>query len=324
MIRKLLAALALAGLLLSSACVRQVSSNIKVPVLPTALPRSPTPPGTVSTPASTPLTEAAPPTATLIQPTPKPTIAGAEQTYAVAYISTGNLLNVRSGPSTNDAILETLGPHDTGLVGTGQVQNVSGSRWVEIRTVSGGTGWVNSAFITEQVGPDTFCADKRIPPLLDGLLAAINAQDGKALADLISPAHGLTIQYSATSPAITLGSADEASPIFTSSTTYEWGIGSGSGEVISGTFKDKVLPLLSNVTTATPTRHCNLLETGTSAGSSTAPLDWPYEYANLNFMALYRPAPSGQEQDWRTWAVGIEYVEGKPYVAVLVQYFWVI
>jgi len=82
------------------------------------------------------------------------------------------------------------------------------------------------------------------------------------------------------------------------------------------------LPLLRNVTAATPTRHCNQLEAGVSAGNTTAALDWPFEYANLNFMALYRAAVAGQEQDWRTWVVGIEYVNGAPYVTVLVQYRW--
>ena len=26
--------------------------------------------------------------------------------------------------------------------------------------------------------------------------------------------------------------------------------------------------------------------------------------------------------DWHTWAIGIEYVDGKPYIYALMQFFW--
>jgi hypothetical protein len=80
--------------------------------------------------------------------------------------------------------------------------------------------------------------------------------------------------------------------------------------------------LLQDVLNSDYTSHCNILESGTSAGGTTGLLTWSVEYANLNYMALFRAAPAGEEMNWRTWAVGIDYVGGVPYIAVIVQYAW--
>ena len=48
----------------------------------------------------------------------------------------------------------------------------------------------------------------------------------------------------------------------------------------------------------------------------------PFEYGNFNYVALYRAADSGDEFNWRTWAVGIEYVRGQPLLVFLVQNAW--
>jgi hypothetical protein len=42
----------------------------------------------------------------------------------------------------------------------------------------------------------------------------------------------------------------------------------------------------------------------------------------MNYEALYRAAPAGDEMNWRTWVVGFDYVGGVPYIASVVQYAW--
>jgi hypothetical protein len=48
---------------------------------------------------------------------------------------------------------------------------------------------------------------------------------------------------------------------------------------------------------------------------------WPSEYSNMNYISFHRAAPEpGSQLNWRTWALGIEYLDGQPYLALLVQY----
>jgi hypothetical protein len=55
-------------------------------------------------------------------------------------------------------------------------------------------------------------------------------------------------------------------------------------------------------------------------GSSSEASEWPRQYTNLNLLSFHRAAPSALSLNWRTWAFGFEYVDGAPYVAVMVQY----
>lgn len=45
------------------------------------------------------------------------------------------------------------------------------------------------------------------------------------------------------------------------------------------------------------------------------------EYDNLNYYSLMsRPESSPNPYNWRMWAIGVEYVEGQPYVTLLIQF----
>ena len=45
--------------------------------------------------------------------------------------------------------------------------------------------------------------------------------------------------------------------------------------------------------------------------------------AGMNFYSVYYPgAPANNNLDWRTWLVGMEYVDGKPYLYAMMQFFW--
>jgi hypothetical protein len=98
----------------------------------------------------------------------------------------------------------------------------------------------------------------------------------------------------------------------------DWGMGTGSGAPVKGTFSGVILPALQDVF-QNVTMTCNEIKLG---GASYA-VGWPAEYANVNFYSLYNPgiAQNGN-LDWRTWLAGVEYVNGKPYLFALLNYQW--
>jgi hypothetical protein len=65
---------------------------------------------------------------------------------------------------------------------------------------------------------------------------------------------------------------------------------------------------------------CNTLTPGVSLGSGLDQATWPYELTNLNYLTLYQPAPPDRPNAWRTWALGVEILDGTPYLTYLIQY----
>jgi len=259
--------------------------------------------------------------ATLLSQEPPTPSRGISPLYAVIMVLPDNSLNVRAAPGLDGDVVETLPSNQLGLEPTGNRQTLEQDEWVEIRRPGRDPGWVNGWFLTQQVPSETFCVDPRVDNLVSDFFAALGAGDTGVLAELVSPAHGLTIRYGWSSPEVHF-SVDAVKGIISDSSTYDWGIQEGSGQPLQGTFARVVLPRLTDIPAAKSTRHCNTLETGVATGGTTAKVIWPEEYTNLNYVAVYRAAPPGDEMNWRTWALGIEYVNGEPYVAFLVQYQW--
>ncbi|MBE3037249.1 MAG: hypothetical protein IMZ62_00315, partial [Chloroflexi bacterium] len=46
------------------------------------------------------------------------------------------------------------------------------------------------------------------------------------------------------------------------------------------------------------------------------------EYANVNFYTVYKPGTPGVDLDFRYWLVGVEFVQGQPYVFALIHFAW--
>jgi uncharacterized protein YgiM (DUF1202 family) len=239
-------------------------------------------------------------------------------TYAVINVPADEVLNIRSGPGVENPVLGTLQPSETGLKRTGKTSGLGDDLWVEIQNPSGGTGWVKSDFLTEYVTPSTFCGDTRVISLLQNLETAVNATDGKLLKSLVSPAHGLDVAY-IRDGMVANYSPEEADWAFQSTYEVNWGLGAGSGEPATGTFPEIVLPALQDVF-KNLTTTCNEVK----LGGATYVVEWPIEYANINFYSLHNPGvdPSYAGMDWRTWLAGVEYVDGKPYLFALLHYQW--
>jgi len=247
----------------------------------------------------------------LYQFTPGP---GFQFPHAVFGVPAGETLTVRQVAGVAGSDVGHLPHNARGLSLTGNATSLGSSVWVEIVRPEGGTGWVPAVQITQDVPPEAFCGDARIPALLDALRASIAARDAAGLRALVSPRRALTVRLDWWNPEVTLR-ADALADAFGSDDAGTWGQ-LPSGAAITGTFKGVVLPLLDRVAGDDVSYTCNQIV----IGSSLREARWPSEYVNLNFYSLHRPAgPTESEFAWSTWLVGVEYVDNQPYISHLVQ-----
>lgn len=241
-----------------------------------------------------------------------------ERRLAVFNLAPGEVLNVRSSPSVNAEIIATLQADTRQIEATGKTENADNFHWLEINLPDGqggpGTGWVSAAFVVEEVPTAAFCADARVGQLLDELVTAIRSQNGTLLSQITSPEHGLRLVLDpAGSDVVALNDAGEIAGLFRSSFEYIW----AKDQI--GSFQTVILPELNTVFGVSSTRFCNSLlpDQGIAAGEQA---DWPFDYASLNFVAMYVPGAPDLGKEWRTWAVGVDYINDQPFISLLIQY----
>lgn len=290
---------ALLLLLMLSAC-RQA-------VVPVPTQTSP-PSGEVEEPATV-----APATQSLQEPTP---FTFGPVPYAVAWVHEDEPLAVRQPAGITSMTVTTLASDQRDITVTGNTTQMGSSTWVEINLPEGGKGWINGWNLTEDVPRSSFCDDPRVPELANQFIVAIKDGDGGKLAQLTSPKRGLIIRHDWWNPEVRVGFSSVPG-LFLDPSPVTWGVNRDSELTIEGTFRDVILPQLEDVLSIAPELSCNEL----GAGSTAQDAIWPSEYSNMNYISFYRPAPDpGSQLNWRSWALGIEYIDGEPYLAVLVQY----
>lgn len=255
------------------------------------------------------------------QGTPEPT-AMPEPTatpyYQLAFVAADDTLNVRSGPGVDNDVVGELSPEDARAQITGAGQLVDDSTWVPI-AADDAAGWVNGRFLTQSVDGEAFCQDEAVADLLMELATAVTNQDGDLLAQLTHPERGLRLRYSWWNPEVLLDN-DEVSNIFTSSTSYEWGVEDGSGNSIVGSFSQEILPLLQeDLLLADDELACDEIRHGSTAGS----VRLPDEYQHIHYYSFHRPGTDEfSGMNWGTWVVGIERWQGEYYLSFLVHFAW--
>ncbi len=243
-----------------------------------------------------------------------PTIAVAVGfSYAVVWVE--ERLAVRQPAGITSSEVASLPADQRGLGVTGQSTLLGSSTWLEIFLPEGGTGWVNGYNLTEDVGPEAFCLDPRPADLANRFINALQSESGEQLAQLASPKRGLIVRHDWWNPEV-VTEPGSLSHLFQDASELDWGINRDSGLSITGSFGAVILPQLLDVFSVAPAFSCNRLATGSTAEE----VAWPSEYTNLNFISFHRAAPSPSSLNWRTWALGIVYVNGSPYLAVMVQY----
>ncbi len=166
------------------------------------------------------------------------------------------------------------------------------------------------------ISANDFCADARIPVLIEQLKGSVNQSNGDMFAALISPSHGVNVRLWAYNAGVSFNAANAAG-IFASSDSYNWG-GGPSGVPDVGSFKDIIQPKLLEVLNAPNMEsYCDTL-------TKVFPLSNPWPYPNIHYYNLYKPATGtpGNEFDFRTWLIGFEYINNQPYLYAIVSIVW--
>lgn len=236
--------------------------------------------------------------------------------YGVILIDNKGSLNIRQKPGQENKQIGTLPYNATGIVLTGNETRVKEEHWVEIQR-PGGNGWVNAFYLTQIISPSAFCSDPQVPALLGKFKDAILKKDGSLLGSLVGPIHGLSLFY-LRGGTVANYTPEEASWVFSSTYQMRWGSAAGSGKEVVGSFSQVILPRLADVLSGNYTANCNQIKTG----GASYPTNWPDEYRAINYYSLYRAGPAGNEMNWRTWVVGVEYIGNKPYLISLTHYEW--
>ncbi len=280
-----------------------------VPTLPLSLPTVTS--GAVPTSVTLPTNTSMPTPTTGVVP------GSASGPYAVILVTPGDVLNIRTGAGAGYPVSGSFNPAANNIMRTGPTSMSGGDLWVEVLNPGGGTGWVNSNFLTEYIPSATFCTDSRISALLISLGNVFNTSDGTGLSAQVSPAHGMTI-YLWRQGIPHIFKQIDARWVFESTYQHDWGSAPGSGLNTIGSFHDKVLPWLQEVFNSTYTLTCNSLGTAAQFGNDP----WPREYANVNFYTVFKPGTPGVDLDFRYWLVGVEYVHGQPSLFALIHFAW--
>ena len=154
--------------------------------------------------------------------------------------------------------------------------------------------------------------------LLGAFTAALSSGNGDAMAALISPLSGVDVRFLRDGRVVNYDRAHFAA-VFESTYQVTWGLGAGSGEPVTGSFQEIILPSLQVVFTPSAQLVCNQIK----LGGATYGVAWPSEYASLNFYSVHYP---GADQygglDWQTWLTGVEMEDGQPFLRVLLHYAW--
>jgi hypothetical protein len=158
------------------------------------------------------------------------------------------------------------------------------------------------------------CSDAQVTTLIDSLKRAMLNQDGALLSSLVSPS-GMEVRWVRYGNIITY-TRDQAPYLFETTFEANWGDEPGSGAPKQGAFHDVIVPEMVKVFNQPYTLHCNEIK----HGGASYDISWPYK---KDFYSIYDAGTDANGfLDWHTWAVGIEYVNGKPSIYALIQYFW--
>lgn len=243
-------------------------------------------------------------------------IPGGPIVYSIFGVPAGGLLLARQPAGISGTVVAEL-PGDLQDVRlTGQTTPLGSSTWIEIEVPPVGTGWINLWNLTEDVAGEAFCADPRVPALLDRFFEALRSRSGEALAQTISPRRGLVLRHDWWNDEVVIP-LNDTGELMRTTAPVAWGVQRGSGAPIVGPFRDRLLPELDALMGATSTQACNAIQ----SGETSYPAQWPEEYVRINYVSYFVPAPEpGPLFNWRAWAVGVEYVDGVPYVAILIRY----
>jgi hypothetical protein len=159
------------------------------------------------------------------------------------------------------------------------------------------------------------CTDPQVTTLLASFKTAILTSDGALLGSLVNPTHGMEVRYFRNGKVVNY---DQEHASFLFETTYQvnWGIAPSSGLDAVGSFHELIVPDLLKVFGQNYALKCNNIQ----AGGVSYNIFWPYQ--SDYYSAFFAGTQANGSLDWRTWVIGLEYVNGKTYIHAIMQFFW--
>jgi photosystem II stability/assembly factor-like uncharacterized protein len=249
--------------------------------------------------------------------TPTPTATAYMGPFAVMDVASNDVLNIRSGAGVSYPIVATFAYNEKNVMRAGLSSTVDGSLWVQVYRPDSSVGWVNSFYLTEYTTPEFFVADWHVNAMIERLKQAMVNSDGELFASLVSPKHGAEVVLHHYGDRSKIYFPDEARNAFASAEQINWGSGARGMDDI-GTFAAIIQPKLLDVFNYSGYE----LHANDPQGARTYSQPWPARFETLNFYSLWKPGTPGIELDWREWLIGIEYVNGQPYVITLIHFEW--
>lgn len=230
--------------------------------------------------------------------------------WAVVLVAANDVLNVRAEATPNAAIVAKLQPKAKGVMGTGRGQQVGNAEWREV-TVDGRAGWVNAAYLTDDVPVADFTADARITRLLDSLA---NALERKVDVTELLGDRGF---YLATYDRPKYHAPKKARALFTSNEAIKFN-GPACEACEEGSFTKVVGGwFLDAYRDPDRTLHFGQWREG---GNASARL--PTRLSGFPFVTVYDPGDIPDAPDWLAMTVFFEYRLGTPRIIGLAVNAW--
>ena len=179
----------------------------------------------------------------------------------------------------------------------------------------GGVTSIPAVTATPTTKSSSYCSDSQVIGVIDTLKTSMFTADGSRLSSLVNPTLGMDVRFFRTGNVLTY-SQEQAKYLFETTYQANWGSHPASGQTVVGAFHDVVVPELVKIFKQPYALYCNDLHHG---GATYEP-NWSYKG---NFYTVYYAGtePNGF-LDWHSWVVGIDYVNNKPYIYAMTQFFW--
>jgi len=160
-----------------------------------------------------------------------------------------------------------------------------------------------------------YCTDTQVTAVIDSLKTSMLTENGTLLSSRVNPNTGMDVRFFRTGNVLTYSQL-QAKYLFITTYQADWGAHPASGENVIGAFHEVVVPELVKVFKQPYVLYCNELKHG---GATYQP-GWDYDG---NFYVVYFPGTKEfGNLDWHSWVIGIDYVNGKPYIYAMTQFFW--
>ncbi len=244
--------------------------------------------------------------------TQAPAVVARPHPWAVVLVRADDVLNQRSAPRADAALVQALAPNTRGIRASGATETVGRATWRQI-THDGKQGWVNAAFLTEDVTAAEFEADPRVKAVIEDFATAIAAR--ASIASMISP-RGL---YLAHYDAPQWWAPTKAAGLFVGEQSRSWRGPACDDACIKGT----AFKVLGGTFLGAYKDPDRVLKFGwwQTAGNASV-LAPPSRLAGFRYVTIYDSGDVADVPDWSAFTLFFEYADDGPKIVGLAVNAW--